>query len=158
MHSKIWKVFKEGWLNPSEKNRLPFKYLSNYCFVIKIFSHVSDCVNTLDYKYRQLCLIRTCVIRILVLTGQIGRSQSLRIIPIRIIRILPNPDRNLGSTSFRIKQSGLYCRNIHCAYTVKIISKRLPYFGATELHPIWVNVNPGICEPGKRFLLQWQCR
>ena len=33
-------------------------------------------------------------------------------------------------------------------YTVKIISKRLPYFGATELHPIWVNVNPGICEPG----------
>ena len=33
-------------------------------------------------------------------------------------------------------------------YTVKIISKRLSYFGATELHPIWVNVNPAICEPG----------
>ena len=33
-------------------------------------------------------------------------------------------------------------------YTVKSISKRLPYFGATELHPIWVNVNPDICESG----------
>ena len=38
--------------------------------------------------------------------------------------------------------------NVLEEYTVKSISKRLPYFGATELHPIWVNVNPDICEPG----------
>ena len=44
------------------------------------------------------------------LLGQIGRSRSLplHIIPIRIIRILPNPDRNLGYTSVRIKQSCMY--------------------------------------------------
>ena len=41
-----------------------------------------------------------------------------------------------------------YTYGILLNYTVKIINKRLPYFGATELHPIWVNVNPGICEPG----------
>ena len=71
-------------------------------------SHLG-CANYLIY--RQLCLIWTCVIRIFVLSGQIGRSQSLpiHIIPIRIIRILPNADRNLGSTSVRIKQSRLYC-------------------------------------------------
>ena len=33
-------------------------------------------------------------------------------------------------------------------YTVKIICKRSPYLGATELHPIWVNFNPDICVPG----------
>ena len=41
---------------------------------------------------------------------QIGRSRSLpiHIIPIRIVRILPNLDRNLGSTPFQIEQSCLY--------------------------------------------------
>ena len=39
-----------------------------------------------------------------------GRSQSLpiHVLLIRIIRILPNPDRNLGSTSDWIQQSCLY--------------------------------------------------
>ena len=32
-------------------------------------------------------------------------------------------------------------------HTVKIVCKRLPYLGATELHPIWVNFNPDICVP-----------
>ena len=36
----------------------------------------------------------------------------------------------------------------HYMYTVKIICKRLPYLGATELHPIRVNVYPDICVPG----------
>ena len=35
-----------------------------------------------------------------------------------------------------------------CMYTVNILCKRLPYLGATELHPIWVNFNPDICVPG----------
>ena len=35
------------------------------------------------------------------------KSLPIHIIPMRIIRILPNPDRNLGSTSVRIKQSSL---------------------------------------------------
>ena len=49
-------------------------------------------------------------IRIFISTGQIWRSQSLpiHIIPICKIQILLNPDRNLGSTSVLIKQSGLY--------------------------------------------------
>ena len=34
------------------------------------------------------------------------------------------------------------------AYTVKIICKHIPYLGATELHPIWVNLNRDICVPG----------
>ena len=61
-------------------------------------------------EYRQLCLTRTCVIRIFVYTGQIGRSQSLpiHIIPICIIQNVPNPDGHLWSTSVRIKQSCLY--------------------------------------------------
>ena len=44
------------------------------------------------------------------LNHQIKRSRSLpiHIIRIRIIQILPNLDRNLGSTSVRIKQSCLY--------------------------------------------------
>ena len=33
-------------------------------------------------------------------------------------------------------------------YTVKIICEHLPYLGATEVHPIWVNFNPGIYVPG----------
>ena len=62
--------------------------------------------------------MRTCVIRIFVETGQIGRSQSLPIhtISIFIIRILPNPDKNIGSTSVRIKQSCLYFYNYYNYY------------------------------------------
>ena len=40
--------------------------------------------------------------------------------PIRIIRILPNPDRNLGSTSVRIKQSCLY-RRVQFDYRTKVM-------------------------------------
>ena len=61
------------------------------------------------YSYRQLRLIRTCVIRIFVQTGQIGRSWSLpiHIIPIHVILILSYPDIDVGP-SVRIKQSCLY--------------------------------------------------
>ena len=39
---------------------------------------------------------------------KVPESLPIHIIPIRIIQILPNPDRNLESTSVRIKQSCLY--------------------------------------------------
>ena len=72
--------------------------------------------------YRQLCLIRTCVSRILISTGQIGRSQSLpiHVTSIRIIHILPNPDRNLGYTSVRITQSCLY--KLHSSWKQLIVN------------------------------------
>ena len=43
------------------------------------------------------------------LNRTIGRSQfrPMHIIPLCMIRILPNPDRNLGSTSVRIKHNCL---------------------------------------------------
>ena len=40
--------------------------------------------------------------------NRIGRSLPIHVIPICIIRILPNPDRDLGYTSVRIKRSCLY--------------------------------------------------
>ena len=58
-----------------------------------------------------------------------------------------------GSSTFRLRSVIVTFLLILIAsqsmlYTVKIICKRLPYLGATELHPIWVNFNPDIFVPG----------
>ena len=66
-----------------------------------------------------------------------GRSQSLpiHIIPIHIIQILPNPDRNLGSTSVRIKHSCLLFLSLNSIvrnivrisyHTMKILKVPIP--------------------------------
>ena len=95
------------------------------------YSATSNWLFTNKPQYRQLCLIRTCVILIFVQTGLIGRSQSLpiHIIPIRIIRILPNPDRNLGSTSVRIKQS--------CLYSIYLTRKETVYCVCVNDEKMW---------------------
>ena len=64
----------------------------------------------------------------------------MHIIPIRILRILPNPDRNLGSTSVRIKQSCLYLKlkkNVFFSEGNITVNMSVPssYDYISQLHP-----------------------
>ena len=98
--------------NPSLFKKKKFSFCPSFYLILYLCSSSAKFFNSIFEKLiliqANLDLIRTCVIRIFVFTGRkIGRPIQI-INPVCIIWILPNLDKNVGSTSVQIQQVCLH--------------------------------------------------